>query len=243
MGRWWGQRSHTPRPLKLDWPSPSASPFRFPRGKARRPAVWCSWRLGTSRRWARPSSGRTFDWRDVHDVRTAAVVTENFACEYWSDPATAVGRRVREGSSGPWKEIVGVVGNVHDDGMDQPATPVLYWPMLVGDFWGMEFVGFFARTTTYAVRTVGPPTAQVPAIRRVVHSVNANLPLAEVQTLDDVLDRSVARTSFTSSCWRSPRASHSSSASWGSMASCPTPSRPGRGKSAFGWRSGRDGTR
>lgn len=142
-------------------------------------------------------AGRTFDWRDVHDMHTAAVVTENFAREYWSDPALAVGKRVREGRSGPWKEIIGVVGNVHDDGVDQPATTVLYWPMLVTDFWGMSFFGYFARTTTYAVRTVGPPTALLGAVRRIVHGVNPNLPLASVQTLQDVLDRSVARTSFT----------------------------------------------
>lgn len=142
-------------------------------------------------------AGRAFDWRDVHQLRTAAVVTENFAREYWGAPGEAVGKRVREGAEGPWKEVIGVVGNVHDDGLSREATPVLYWPILVADFWGMEFFGYFGRSTTYAIRTAGPPTAALPAIRRAVWSVNPRLPLADVRTLQDVVDGSMARTSFT----------------------------------------------
>lgn len=142
-------------------------------------------------------AGRTFEWADVHDVRTVAVVTENFAREYWDVPAAAVGGRIREGPNASWKEIVGVVGDVHDDGVDRDATAVLYWPFLVADFWGMEFFGYFSRSTVYAVRTTGNPTERLPAIRRAVWSVNPNLPLANIQTLEDLLDRSTARTSFT----------------------------------------------
>ena len=59
-------------------------------------------------------AGRDFTWNDILNKRPVAVVSENFAREYWQNPLDALGKQVG-GSPKNWREIVGVVGNVHDD--------------------------------------------------------------------------------------------------------------------------------
>ena len=80
------------------------------------------------------------------------VISETLAREYWKEPATAIGKRVRCcNPKMPWREIVGVTGDERDDGVDQPATAIVYFPMLNESYrW---------RTMAYAVRSsrVGTP--------------------------------------------------------------------------------------
>jgi predicted permease len=141
-------------------------------------------------------AGRAITWRDVHEMANVAVVTENFATEYWSSPREAVGKRIRPSPDRAWREIVGVVGNVHDDGVSEEATSTVFWPMLQRELGsdGAET----RRTMSYAVRTARLDTAAlVDEIRTVVWSVNPNLPVANVRTLGEILDASMARTAFT----------------------------------------------
>ncbi len=141
-------------------------------------------------------AGRSIDWIDIRDRAHVVVITENLAREYWGSPADAIGRRVRAMAGDPWREIVGVVGDVHDEGVDQAATPAVYWPMVLQDFEGDEI--WVPRTMSYVVRSsrVGTPSL-MDDIKAAVWSVNPNLPLAGVQTLEEILRRSLARTSFT----------------------------------------------
>jgi predicted permease len=141
-------------------------------------------------------AGRAITWADIHNRSKVVVITENLAGEYWDDPSQAIGKRVRETTSSPWREIVGVVGNVHDDGVSQEATPTIYWPMAVADYWGMELR--VQRYMAYAIRTSRPnPESILPEVREAIWSVNPNLPLANVRTLREILDQSMARTAFT----------------------------------------------
>jgi predicted lysophospholipase L1 biosynthesis ABC-type transport system permease subunit len=118
------------------------------------------------------------------------------AREYWEDPSQAIGRRVRENPQGPWREIIGVAGTVYDDGVSQEPTAVIYWPMAVANFWGDAL--YVQRSIAYALRTSRPNAASVmPEVRRAVWSVNPNLPIASVRTLQDIFDQSMVRTSFT----------------------------------------------
>ena len=89
----------------------------------------------------------------------------------------------------PWREIVGVVGDERDDGLNQPPTAIVYWPMLNESYrW---------RTMAYAVRSsrVGTP-GFLRELEQAVWSVNPNLPLAAVQTLEEIQALSMAQTSF-----------------------------------------------
>jgi len=141
-------------------------------------------------------AGRPITWTDVYNMATVAVVTENFATEYWNTPGDAVGKRIRQSPDKPWREIVGVVGNIHDEGVAEEATSTVFWPMLQRDFWSDGVATH--RTMGYAIRTSRIGTSGVlDEIRASVWSVNANLPIASVNTLQELLDNSMARTAFT----------------------------------------------
>ena len=141
-------------------------------------------------------AGRGISWDDVRLVAPVAVVTENFAREFWPDPGAAVGKRIRVNPNDQWREIVGVVGDVHDDGVDQKVTAIVHWPMSVNDFWAE--ISFAQRNMAYAVRgsRVGE-AGFLSQIREAVWSVNPDVPIANVQMLDEILDESMSRTSFT----------------------------------------------
>jgi hypothetical protein len=145
-------------------------------------------------------AGRALTSADARDRLEVAMVTADFALEYWGTPVQAVGKRIRvyggELGAGAWREIVGVVGPEYDDGVDEDPVPTIYWPQVVSDFYGDDVMT--QRSMAFAVRTGGDdPMSLLNAAREAVWSVNRNLPLARVRTLDEYVDRSMARTSFT----------------------------------------------
>jgi len=141
-------------------------------------------------------AGRDFTWTDLYEKRHVAMVSENLAREMWGQPRAALGKRVREGSNDPWREIVGVVHDVYDDGMQQKPPAFAYWPAMMDNFWGDPV--HIDRGGVFVIRTNRAATESFLAeARQAIWSVNANLPVFLVRTLKDVYDRSLARTSFT----------------------------------------------
>jgi len=123
------------------------------------------------------------------------LVSENLAREYWHDPARALGKRVRENPKAPWREVIGVVGNERDDGVDQKASVNVYWPMMIADFWGSPVS--IQRTMAFAIRSHRTGSAAfLNEVRQAIWSVNPDLPIADVRTVSEIFDRSMARTSF-----------------------------------------------
>jgi predicted permease len=134
-------------------------------------------------------AGRSITWDDIYQRQRVVVVSETLAREYWREPSQALGRRVRAGAAREWAEIVGVVDNERDDGLNKPATAMVYWP-LVNDT-------YQRRTMAYAVRSERAATAAfLRELQQAVWSVNPNLPVAAVQTLAEIRARSMAQTSF-----------------------------------------------
>jgi predicted permease len=144
-------------------------------------------------------AGRDFTWTDLYDGRHVAIVSENLARELWGSPISALGKRVREyyDEQSPWREIVGVAGDVHDDGADRPAPTTIYWPAQVDErFFGIS--GYQPRRITIAIRSERAGfESLLDDVRGAVWSVSGTIPLAQVRTLDDVYGESLARTSFT----------------------------------------------
>jgi predicted permease len=139
-------------------------------------------------------AGRDLTWSDAYDRLPVVLVSENMAREMWGSRAKALGKRVREAKTSDWREVVGVVGDVHDDGLDQEATATVYWPILMKGFGGDGL----SRSLALAIRS--PRTGSedfVKEVQQAVWSVNASLPLASLRTLQSVYELSMARTSFT----------------------------------------------
>jgi predicted permease len=140
--------------------------------------------------------GRDFTWTEIYSDRDVAVVSENLARETWGTPSAALGKRIRGGGTvNPWCEIIGVVGDVYDNGAQQQAATIVYWPAR------LKFGGTpdrIRRSVSLAIRSDRTGTESfLNQIREAVWAVNANLPLAQVRTLGEIYRQSTARTSFT----------------------------------------------
>ena len=92
--------------------------------------------------------------------------------------------------------MVGVVGDVHADGVSNPAPTTVYWPVLQDRFEGQKEIA--RRSITYAIRSQRAGSAAfMKDVQRVVWSINSDLPLADPSTLGELYTKSMARTSFT----------------------------------------------
>ena len=141
-------------------------------------------------------AGRDFTWTDIYGKVPVAIISENFAREYWHDPARALGNEIRIGSKDDWRQVIGVVGDVHDDGMNQDAPEITYWPTFMTHFEGDPVS--IRRGLVYAIRTPRAGSESLMnEVRQAIWSVDANLPLANVRVLDYFYTKSMARTSFT----------------------------------------------
>jgi predicted permease len=141
-------------------------------------------------------AGRTISWQDARQRRPVGVVTERLAVHFWGSPQAALGKRIRHSGNDPWREIIGVVGDIRDRGLRQEPTPVAFWPVVVRDFLGFE--SWLRRDMAFAVRArTDDPMALLQQVREAVWTVDPDLPFAEIETLDSVVTRYLATTSFT----------------------------------------------
>jgi predicted permease len=137
-------------------------------------------------------AGRDLEWSDHYGTAQVAVISENVAVREWGSPAAALGKRLRRGPQAPWIEIVGVAGDIRHHGIDQAAPDAIYLT-------SSEFLAqFSSRAVYFFVRSerAGTP-GFIGEIEQAVWSVNGSLPVGTVQTLGDLYDRSMARTSLT----------------------------------------------
>src|SRR6266446_5276588 len=109
----------------------------------------------------------------------------------WGTASASIGKRVREFPSTPWSEVIGVIQDVRENGLQEKSPEIVYWPPLTQNPEAM-------RTVTFVIRSARAGTQSfLDEVRAAVWSVNSNLPLASVRTMEEVYDKSVARTSFT----------------------------------------------
>jgi putative ABC transport system permease protein len=128
-------------------------------------------------------AGRTFnedDWKVLH-----IVINETMARRYWPE-GDAIGKRVNFCSLDPkpcWFSIIGIVGNVHQFGLDAELT----------------FDSYFAGgwTPYLVVRTASDPVSIAAAVTDVVHKVDPNLPITHMTTMDGLISDSVSPRRFS----------------------------------------------
>ncbi len=144
-------------------------------------------------------AGRDFTWTDAYEQRPVAMVSEGLARELWNEPSAALGKHVRPYQNGAWREVVAVVSDMRDDGLNKKAATVVYWPLLTKAFTETpESRPQLARSVTVVTRSTRTgANGFVNELSRAVWAINPNLPVSGVQTLQEIYDASLARTSFT----------------------------------------------
>jgi putative ABC transport system permease protein len=135
-------------------------------------------------------AGRTFTDADGPESVAVAVVNESFVRVYFSgtDP---IGRRFLWGSSDgegdpPWITIVGVVADARRSGVDRPVRPSGFIPASQAPQSRMDVL----------VRTASDPLVVMPEVRRVVSSIDPQLPLTRVRTLEQAMSESLSQRRF-----------------------------------------------
>jgi len=135
--------------------------------------------------------GRDFAWSEIYGTRPVGIVSEALARELWGSPSAAIGKRFREFASSPWYEVIGVVQDVRENGVDQVSPATVYWPSLTRDSGAWRTLYFAMRTNRAGTQSF------INEMQQAVWSVNSNLPVASISTMQEIYADSMARTSFT----------------------------------------------
>ena len=132
-------------------------------------------------------AGRTFSESDTQEAAGAGIVSMALARKYWPGE-NAIGKRLKfdDDPKEPWMTIVGVVGDVHQLGLDQDAPPILFIP----------YQQFSLPFTNIAVRSSLPTATVASMIRSQLTTIDPELPPGDVMSLQAVLDRSVDQPRF-----------------------------------------------
>ena len=142
-------------------------------------------------------AGRDFTWTDIYGLRPVGMVSESLARELWGSPNAAIGKRFREFSTMPLHEVIGVVQDVRDNGVDQISPATVYWPSMMHDLFGPGSLDT-RRSVYFALRSSRAGTQYfITEMQRAVWSINTNLPLADISTMQEIYSQSMERTSFT----------------------------------------------
>jgi putative ABC transport system permease protein len=129
--------------------------------------------------------GRAFTARDMLDAPPVVLINEAMAQQYFPN-RDALGKRLTVMDNAP-REIVGIVGDARQFGLQRPASPEIYFPnaqIPYGD------------TVALVARTSAAPASLSDALRRALQSVNADAPVFRVRTMTDVLDAATAADRF-----------------------------------------------
>lgn len=131
-------------------------------------------------------SGRGFQGSDRMGSVPVAVINETLARQLWPGRSPLNHRiRLDMGKEKP-RLIVGVVNDVLHSGLDTKPRAEIYVP----------HEQFAFPTMTLVVRTEGDPAAVAPAVREAIRRLNPNLPLADVETMEQVLAGSLLKSNF-----------------------------------------------
>jgi predicted permease len=135
-------------------------------------------------------SGRFFSTADTDTSQQIVLIDEKMAKRFWPH-GDAIGKRVRPGGGpvdkNPWRTIVGVVGVVKQYGLDLDTRMVVYYPETQGTNNAMYIVA----------RTSSDPAALVGSMVREIHTLDSNLPVYDISSMDARVSRSLARQRFS----------------------------------------------
>ena len=127
--------------------------------------------------------GRLFEHQQATDAQNKVIVNQGLARRHWPNE-DAIGKRIKVNwDQNREDEIIGVVGDVRHAGLESEARSTIYWPFARNAYGSM----------TLTVRTAADPGAVVNSIRSILREQDADLALADVKTMGEVVSRSVAQ--------------------------------------------------
>ncbi len=129
-------------------------------------------------------AGREFAEADNYQSARVMIVNQTMAREFWPNESP-LGQRVTMMDWGPplTGEVVGIVGDTKADGLDEEMRSMIYWP----------YTQFPQNFNAFVIRSAGDPMALVPLVKERVWSVEKNLPISEIATMEQVLSDSLSR--------------------------------------------------
>jgi putative ABC transport system permease protein len=145
-------------------------------------------------------SGRVFNDRDDAGSGGVAIINQTMARRFWPD-SDPLGERIILGKGygpefqEPARQIIGVVGDVHDQGLNRNPGPLVYVPLAqVTD--GITALAMRGTSMAWIVRTPVPPQSMGPAIEKELEQVTEGLPVARVRSMAEVVSDSTRRDDF-----------------------------------------------
>jgi hypothetical protein len=145
--------------------------------------------------------GRAVDPPDAGRAPLEVVITRALGRRYWGD-SSAVGRRLSFDPSGPQFTVVGVIGDVHGTGLDQPPDQTVFLPLVTAPGpatadGGVGPARWAPRDLAFVIRSnAGASDVMVP-VQRALRALAPTVPLYAARSLEEVVARSTARTSIT----------------------------------------------
>lgn len=137
-------------------------------------------------------AGRTFTDGDIDSRPSVAVVDEEFVHRFFPAGTNVIGKRIWFGNPAPdtstrYITIVGVVGHAAHEGLDADRRVQVY-------FSAFQPTGFGAQPSMdFAVRTTGDPLRATASVRRAIYSIDAQLPMARIHTMDELISISMGQ--------------------------------------------------
>jgi putative ABC transport system permease protein len=131
-------------------------------------------------------AGREFTNADTVETPPAIIVNQTLARRFWPSGNPIGGRIAMVAANGRVAEIVGVVGNVKSERIEGEDWPTIYYPYAQSPPFAMAV----------AVRTSGPPLSLASAVTREIHAIDPDQPVAEVRTMQDVVEQAIAGSRF-----------------------------------------------
>jgi putative ABC transport system permease protein len=135
-------------------------------------------------------AGRSFSDADRAGGPRIAIINEEVARKWWKLPQLALGHQIKLGGpymEGPTLEIIGVVGNVSQMGLDTAPFPEIYF----------AFAQRASRGMVVMIRTLGEPPRMISAIRQHVASIDPNVPIQSLRPFEKWLGASLERRRFS----------------------------------------------
>jgi putative ABC transport system permease protein len=144
--------------------------------------------------------GRSFTFRDDGPSAPVAIINEVMARRFWpkGDPMAdriVIGKGVGAEFEDAPRQIVGVVGNIRDGGLNEEPGPTIYIPMMqMPD--GLTALNSRVASTNFIVRTRVDPYSLSRPVREELQKASGGLPVAQIRSMEDVVSRSTARADF-----------------------------------------------